>query len=271
MLIDAMNFDFSVVVISHNGKDFLKKCLEALLKSNVKPKKTIVVDDNSSDGTEHLIKENFSDIHYVKNNSNKGPSAARNSGAALVQEEFIIFLDNDIAVREDSIAKLLQFLYVHDDAAIAGGKLINESGKTIRWNMGYDPNFIRGIGGEICAFLFWCGLKTERFKNFSMKFNLNLWDYDHTIRVGWVIESFMAVRTRLFRQVGGFDEKFFMFFEGPDLSRRLRTQGFHTYFVHDAVVFMKEGHTHTPKFRKNVFRKSMRYFYWKHYVQRIFQ
>jgi len=80
-----------------------------------------------------------------------------------------------------------------------------------------------------------------------------------------VIESFIAVRLELFNRLQGFDEQFFMFHEGPDLSERLRKIGYKTYFVHNAVVTMLEGHVHSPAKRKKMFRTSTWRYYRKHY------
>ena len=263
-----MKADFSVVIISYNGKGFLKRCITFLRRSSLIPQKIIVVDDNSSDGTGEMTKRDFPEVVYVRNEKNLGPSAARNRGAKGAEGKYIVFVDNDILVRGDSIGKLLLFLDSHPEAGIAGGKLITEKGTPMRWNMGWDPNFLREIGGKICRFLFRFGLKSLWFRDFSMSFNLNLWDYDRSIEVDWVAESFMAVGTDLFKRLGGFDEKFFMYFEGPDLSSRARKLGYKTYFVHDAVVDILNGHTHLEE-RNKFFRRSMLRYYLKHYFKLV--
>lgn len=84
--------DFSIVIISYNGKEFLRKCLNAVQKSVLKPKKIIVVDDFSDDGTEGMIKRDFNFVEFVRNEKNLGPTASRNRGAKLADREYIIFL-----------------------------------------------------------------------------------------------------------------------------------------------------------------------------------
>jgi len=257
---------FSVVIISYNGRDFLRKSLKELEQSVWRPNKIIVVDDHSNDGTGEMVRKVFPYVEYIYNESNTGPTASRNKGTKLALGKYVVFLDNDIMVRPDSLEHLVSFLDATENAGMVGGKLLNERGDKIFWNMGHCPNFIRQAIGKVLYFLFWPFLRySTLFKNFLMNFSLNYWDYDSSIPVGWVIESFIAVRLELFNRLQGFDEQFFMFHEGPDLSERLRKIGYKTYFVHNAVVTMLEGHVHSPAKRKKMFRTSTWRYYRKHY------
>lgn len=259
---------FSIIIISYNGKDFLRKCLEVLKQSSVQPEKIIVVDDHSSDGTGEMVRKEFSQVEYIFNEKNLGPVAARNRGAKLATGEYIVFIDNDILVRRDSIERLLSFLSKTKDAGLVAGKLIIEEGKTMWWNMGHRPNILRQALGKIIGFFIINFFPdSKRLKKFSMLFSLNYWDYDKTMPVDWVIEGFNAVRRDIFEKTNGFDEDYFMFFEGPDLSARLRKAGYETYFVHDSVADNLGGHTHTPKKRQKWFYKSMARYYKKHYFR----
>lgn len=257
---------FSVVIISYNGRDFLRKSLKGLEQSVWHPNKIIVIDDRSSDDTGAMVQKEFPYVEYIYNENNIGPTASRNRGAQLTLGEYVVFLDNDTIVRPGSLRCLISFLDTTKDAGMVGGKLLNERGEKIFWNMGHNPNFIRAAVGRILHFFLRPFLSySTRAKNFLMNYSLNYWDCDHSIPVGWVIESFIAVCLEPFRRVRGFDEQFFMFHEGPDLSERLRKIGYKTYFVHNAVATMLEGHTHSPAKRKKMFYVSMWRYYRKHY------
>lgn len=252
-----MTPSFSVVIISYNGKDVLKKSLVALDKSIARPQEIIVVDDASSDGTEEMIRKEFPLIRYVQNDHNSGTCVSRNHGAHEASSEYLVFLDNDILVRPDAIGALLMFLEMHSDVGLAGGKLITSVGMKMRWNMGYPPSFvsIRRIFGAVLGFFIEnVAPSSQWLKDFSMRFTLNYWDYDHSIEVGWVAEGFNAIKRELFERVGGFDERIFMSHEGPELSDRLRAIGYKTYFVHNAVVDILESHSHS-------YWKRMKFFY----------
>ncbi len=225
---------FSVVIPSFNGKEFLRKALLALKKSNAQPLRYIVVDDASRDGTSEMLEKEFPEVLAIRNEKNLGPTASRNRGAKQAEGECIVFMDNDILVRENSLEKLLLFLIHTSDAGMVGGALMNKKGEHILYNMGgrLGSGFIK--------------------------------IYDHSMSVGWIIESFIAVRKNVFEELKGFDEDFFMFGEGPDLSERMRKAGFTTYFVHDAVVDMLEGHAHPQWKRKMWSLLQFPKFYRKH-------
>ena len=257
---------FSVVIVSYNGKDFLRKSLSGLEQSKWRPNKIIVVDDHSSDDTGMMVQKEFPYVEYIYNENNIGPTASRNKGAGLALGEYIVFLDNDIIIRPDSFERLISFLNATKDAGMVGGKLLNERGEKIFWNMGHRHNFIRQAIGKILYFFLKPFLEhSTRARDFLMNFSLNYWDYNKSISVGWVIESFIAVRIEPFKRVRGFDEQFFMFHEGPDLSERFRKIGYKTYFVHNALVTMLEGHSHSLAKRKKMFHTSTWRYYRKHY------
>ncbi len=257
--------DFSVVVISYNGKNFLGRCLDALSKSDTKPVKTIVVDDFSNDGTEEMIKEKFSWAEYHKNEKNLGPTASRNRGARYATGEYLIFLDNDTLVEESTFSKLIVFLGNHRDAGIAGAKIAPVGKEKMWWNMGYDPNFLKETVGYIIGLAAVLWPSSKRLKELSTKFILNYWDYDRTLEVDWVVESCFAIREEIFKKINGFDERFYMFFEGPDLCRRVRLLGLKVYFYPGAKAVLLEGHTHSRIKRINYFQKSRYLYYKKHY------
>lgn len=168
---------FSVVIISYDGKDVLKKCLMALGKSIVRPQEIIVVDDASSDGTNEMIWNEFPAVRYVRNDHNSGTCVSRNRGAREASSEYFVFLDNDILVRADAIRALLNFLETHLDAGLAGGKLITQRGEKMSWNMGYRPSFVsikRMIGAVIGFFIMHIAPSSKRLKFFPCDLSLTI-------------------------------------------------------------------------------------------------
>ena len=256
---------FSVVIPTYNGKEFLRKALWALEKSVLRPIEIVVVDDFSSDGTKEVIKNEFKFVRYIRNNKNLGPPTSRNRGAAQSVGEYIIFLDNDVLVKPNTLERLVSFMEKNPKCGLVGAKLILGGEEKMWWNMGYDFNHFRTSIGYLFGLLLKFFPNSERLKNGSMRFILNYWDYNRTIEVGWVIESCFAVRKDLFDLLGGFDEKFFVYHEGPDLCRRIRNLGYKVYFYPEAEVDVLEGHTHSLLKRGVSFLKSDYYYYKKHY------
>ena len=253
--------DFSVIIISYNGREFLRKCLKNIGESVLRPRKIIVVDDFSDDGTKEMVKKEFNFAEFIRNERNLGPTASRNRGANLAKGEYIIFLDNDVLVKPDTFSKMIDFMESRADAGITGAKIIPK----MWWNMGYNPNNLRETMGYFIGFLLKIFPRSHWLKSFSMKFILNYWDYDKTLAVDWVIEGCFAIRKEVFDKIGGFDERFFMYYEGPDLCRRVRQMGYKVYFYPEARIDLLEGHTHNRLKRSHFLNKSKYFYYQKHY------
>src|SRR3989344_7554133 len=145
--------DFSVVIISYNGRRFLTKCLENIMESVAMSNKIIVVDDFSGDGTEKMVKKEFSFVKFVRNEKNLGPTASRNKGAKLTEGKYIIFIDNDVLVKPDIFEKLILFLENNPEAGVVGAKVVPRGKEKMWWNMGYDPNNFREAAGYFIGFL----------------------------------------------------------------------------------------------------------------------
>lgn len=257
--------DFSVVIISYNGKEFLRKCLNAVQKSALKPKKIIVVDDFSDDGTKEMIQNKFAFVEFVRNKENLGPTASRNRGAKLANGEYIIFLDNDILLRPDALQKLISLMDSNPKTAIIGAKIIPVGHSKMWWNAGWDMNHFRQSTGYFIGFLLKIFPDSRFLKNLSMKFILNYWDYDKTLKVDWVVEGCFIIRKSVFDKLNGFDEKFFIGHEGADLCLRARNIGYSVYFYPEAQADDLGCHTHTQIKRRLWLFKGEYYFYKKHY------
>lgn len=258
-----------MVIPTYNGREYLRLCLNSLGKSMAQPEKIIVVDDASTDDTSTVVLSEFPEIELLRHEKNKGPTAARNTGAKMAAGDFVVFIDNDILVRPDSLKNLLSFMKQTPKAGMAGGKLINRKGETVWFNMGPRSSYWKTKIAQVFDFLhflpYFFNYRAYWLGRFVMKFNLNHWEYNRTIAVGWIIESFIVVPRKLFEELGGFDEEYFMFFEGPDLSERMLQKGYRTYFVHDAVVDVLDGHVHSHKLRGSHWRESSRRFYTKYF------
>lgn len=256
---------FSVVIISFNGKDFLRQTLRDLSFSEPAPLEIIVVDDASTDGTAEMMQIEFPDIALLRNEKNSGTSVSRNRGAKRARGEYVIFLDNDISVENNTLATLVDFLKNHPEAGIVTARLFSEDGSQRWWNVGYDMNAFRGLVGVLLRNLRIKFSRSGVIKNVYERFELNLWDHRSVRTVDWVIEECFAMPRKVFEQVGGFDEAFFMYHEGPDLCRRVRSAGYAVYFTPEATATVHEGHVHSDTDRSAFFTRSLYRYYKKHY------
>jgi GT2 family glycosyltransferase len=264
---------FSVVIPTHNGKEYLRRCLNALRQSAVKPEKIIVVDDASTDGTEEMVRNEFPDAKLVRNHTNCGPTASRNRGAQKAEGDFIVFIDNDILVRPASLKQLIDCFRKVPNVGMAGGMLITSRNQPAAYTMGPRPSMRGAKISSTFSFLhdltYLLNYRAQWWARMIVALDRVRGRYDRIAPVGWIIESFIAVPRHLFEKVGGFDDEYFMFFEGPDLSERLRNAGYLTYFVPDAVVDVLEGHTHSHKLRRGYWKRSSSRFLRKHFLKSI--
>jgi len=257
---------FSVIVINYNGKEYLKKSLPRIKKSTVQPEKVIVVDDASTDGSQDFVRKHFPDFFLKVHKENSGPPTARNTGAKQAVGKYLIFLDNDVLVKPHTLEQLISFMEEDGTRGICSPVLITDKGDPVWWSAGYDFGFIRSILGKLFLWIWW-KLPYAFVEKISEPFtlNLNLRHYRHPQSVDWVSEACNIVRKDVFEEVGGFDEKFFMAHEGPDLCLRVRAVGYTVYFNPCIQADLLEGHSHNHKKRRKWIKQSTLYYYKKHY------
>ncbi len=242
--------DFSVVVINYNGKKFLRRCLSKIRESELTPTRVIVVDDASTDNSYEMVKKEFPEFLLLKNEKNSGPTVSRNVGAKKAVGKYIIFLDNDVLIKGNVFEKLVDFMENNPDTGLCGAKFKPEKEKKMWWNMGYDLNIFRDTVGSVFERLSLMFSSSQLIKRLSIPFTLNLSDYDKLRSVDWVSEGCNIIRKELFEKIRGFDERFFMSYEGPELCKRIRKKGFKIYFNPDIEVDLLDGHTHTRTTKK---------------------
>ena len=121
--------DISVLIINYNGAQFIRECLDSLLKSKTSASfEVIVVDNNSSDLSLELLKSYQNQITVISNRENTGFSYANNQAAKVAKGDYLYLLNNDTLTKEDTIDVLYQFICSHPDAGAITPKLLNKDG-----------------------------------------------------------------------------------------------------------------------------------------------
>ena len=125
---NKIEYDLSIIIISWKMKNFLRICLESIFKfTEGLSFEIILVDNFSEDGTIEMIENNFPHVHLIKNSQNKGVAPARNQGLNVAKGKYILILDADMELIENSILKLYQFIELHPDCGMVGAKLIDSN------------------------------------------------------------------------------------------------------------------------------------------------
>jgi len=220
-----------------------------------------VVDNNSVDGSVVLVKEKFPTVKLICNSVNTGFAVANNQAIKMTTGEYVLLLNPDTIVQEDTFAKTLVFMDAHKDAGGLGIKMLDGKGNFL-------PESKRGLPTPAVAFYKIFGL-AKLFPN-SKKFgqyHLTYLDKNKTHEVPVLSGAFMLMRKETLDKVGLLDETFFMYGEDIDLSYRITKGGYKNYYFADSSIIHYKGES-TKKSSVNyviVFYKAMSIFANKHF------
>ncbi len=124
--------DLSVIIVSYNVRYFLEQCLVSVRKAAEHIDCEIfVVDNNSTDGSCSMVSREFPEVKLIMNNENRGFSAANNQALKLAAGRYILLLNPDTLVEEDTFNKCISFMDEHPDAGATGVRMINGKGKLL--------------------------------------------------------------------------------------------------------------------------------------------
>ena len=229
-----------IIIVNWNSGAYLKTCIESINNEF----QIIVVDNNSTDNSVSSISA-FKNVTLLRQSENLGFGKACNIGANLAKSDFILFLNPDAAIYSDTIDKVLAFMGdgTNDQIGICGVQLIDEYGNIAR-HCSRFPSVLRFLA------------QTLALDRINSRFGrvMKEWDHKSTSVVDQVIGAFFLVRTNVFKSLGGFDERFFVYYEEVDFAYRAHLAGWKSTYFAGAKAF-HDGNGTT----KNV--KALRLFY----------
>ena len=226
-----MGYDLSIIIANWNTKGFLATCLESI-KSQTKETsfEVIVVDNFSSDGSPEFVERNFPEVTLIKNKENKGFGKANNQGLAVAQGKYILFLNSDVSINEGCLDRMFTFMERRSDVGASACKLTFPDG-TLQHSCRKFPSFR-------VYFMMLLGLRrlSPNRKTFREYLMLN-WDHSDEREVEQIMGSFMFIRKDVLDQVGGFDERYWMYFEEVDLCLRIWWAGWKiVHYPHASAI-----------------------------------
>lgn len=214
-----MACDLSVIIVNWNTKDYLNNCIRSIKENTKKISCEIIVIDNfSSDGSPQTVEANFPDVILIKNQENYGFGHANNQGYALAKGKYILFLNSDMIVQKNCLEKMFEFMEKNPAIGASSCKLTHPDGSlqhSCREFPSFKIIFLMLIG---VRFLF---PKMKMFRDYLM---LN-WDHSDIREIDQIMGSFMFIRSAVIKEVGRFDERFWMYFEEVDLCLRIKAAG----------------------------------------------
>jgi hypothetical protein len=247
-------YDLSVIIVNWNTKNFLARCLQSV-KENTKRVscQIIVVDNHSSDGSAQMVEERFPEAILIKNRKNLGFGRANNQGLSQARGKYILFLNSDVAVNPGCLDEMFGFMEKHPDVGASSCKLIFPDG-SLQHSCRQFPSFKVFFPMLLGLRKFFPEMKV--FRDYLML------DWDHTdIReVDQIMGSFMFIRKNVLTQVGGFDERYWMYFEEVDLCLRIKRKGWkivHYPYV-SAIHFLSKSSEQWGEWKRTKeFHKSL--------------
>jgi len=253
----------TVVIVNYNVRHFLDQCLQSVFRSlkNIDGE-VYVVDNHSVDGSVEMLREQFPQVKLIDNKDNVGFSKANNQAIRKSKGEYVLLLNPDTVVEEDTFKVCIDFMDAHEDAGALGVKLIDGKGSFL-------PESKRGLPTPEVAFYKISGLskifpKSKRFG----KYHLGYLPENETNEIEILSGAFMFIRKAALEKTGLLDETFFMYGEDIDLSYRITESGYKIYYHPNTRVIHYRGES-TKKSSVNyvfVFYQAMIIFANKHFM-----
>lgn len=211
--------DLSIIIVSYKVKELLLNCLHSVHENrDGLDLEVIVVDNSSEDGSVEMVRELFPETKLVENKQNLGFAHANNQGFFQSNGRNILFLNPDTVVLPDAFKKTVRFIDQHPEVGVVGCKIFNPDG-SLQYSCRSFPNLLNYFFES--TFLY----KIFPRNRIVGKFYMTHFDYDQTREVDVVLGAFLLIKREVLKEVGGFDERFFIYSEETDLCYRVRKAG----------------------------------------------
>jgi N-acetylglucosaminyl-diphospho-decaprenol L-rhamnosyltransferase len=251
----------SVVIVNYRSGEFLKDCLTALFNTSRSiDLEVFVVNNDSTEDLAPVLSQEWSKVEFIQNRSNLGFAAAANIGFRKSQGEFVLVLNPDVIVQDQSVETLVNTLRNNADAGLALPLLRNPDG-TLQYSCRRFYSYTTLV------------MRRAPFNRFfpshaAVRKHLMLdWNHDNLARVDWGLGAAMLVRRSALQEPWLFDERFFLYFEDVDLCLRLRRRGWNVLYDPGATMI----HRHRRESARRLFHPAKRHhllsllkFLWKY-------
>jgi len=246
----------SITLVNFNQKYFPRMCIEALRKSETTfDYEIIVVDNNSNDESLHYLEKAHAEalITLIKSPKNLGYGRANNLAAKNAKGDYILIMNEDITVEKNTLQKMIDFMDRHKDIGILGPKLIYHSGHVQEscrrlmtfWDLLIKRTPLRNI---------------KPFKNRYENYLMKDFNHDATQEVDLLVGAFFLMPKKVFDEVGGFDERFFLFMEDFDLCRKIKEHGYKILYYPEVEAV----HYHKRLSEGSIFGQLTKKVFWIH-------
>jgi O-antigen biosynthesis protein len=228
--------DLSVIIVSYNVSAWLRQALLSVIAATEGITCEItVVDNDSSDGSPDMVREEFRDVRLIVSERNEGYPAACNKGILASAGRYILVLNPDTFVEPEAIGRALAFMDSHPDAGAAGARMADGKGVFL-------PESKRGFPSPLASLFRFTGLgRLFRHSAFFNAYYLGNMSENEVCRADILTGAFMLIRREALDRTGLFDTAFFMYGEDIDLCWRIRKAGYCNYYLPDVRITHFKG------------------------------
>jgi GT2 family glycosyltransferase len=225
----------TVIIVNWNSGTMLRACLKSVVRRVAGLRtRVVVVDNKSTDESAELVEREFPDVLLIRAGANLGFGRGNNLARPHVEPGFVLFLNPDTELQDLALQKMAGFFATHPETGAVGCKMVFPDGEVADQNLQWFPN-------PLTEFLTQ-GLLPYRLVR-KLEGILPWTDPQNSGYVNKLYGGCLLVRTVVLDKVGWFDERFFMYAEDVDLSRRIREAGWKLYYLSDAEIMHVAGGT----------------------------
>lgn len=225
----------SIIILSYNTKEVTKHCLDCIYRSSFHDFEVIVVDNASSDGTVQLIHEFYPQVTLIENKSNVGFAQGNNQAFEIAKGEWVLLLNSDAFVFEDTLELLSARLASSTTIDVAGVKLLYSDGR-LQPSWGYFPTIRRVF--QMMIFIDSLPYLKDFIDSIHVRSEKR---FTQEREVDWVTGAFVIIKKIVISKVGGIDENYFMYGEEMEWMYRIHKSGFKIWYLPSIECVHLEG------------------------------
>lgn len=252
--------DVTISIVSYNTKGLLKRCLESIYK-NAKGIRfeVIVVDNNSSDDSVKMLENKFPQVKLIKNKVNKYYTGANNQSLKIAKGKYFVILNSDTYFVDNSIKKMVDYMEENPDVGACEGLEIYENGTLVPTGSKFSTPLIDFYELSIIG---------NKLKNNNLinKYRLTEYDRKDIFEVDVGCDAFLMVRKKILDKIGGYDERFLLYYTENDLCLRIKKLGYRiVHFGNAKVIHTVSASVKKLGFKKmDIYYQDMLLYYRKH-------
>lgn len=238
------------IIVNYKSEQCILNCLASIYDkvSSLAGFEIIVVNNDKEEKLEKVV-ESYPEVKIVPSGENIGFGAANNLGAQLASREYLVFLNPDVEILSADIGTVLEEFRKNESLGAIGSRLITPEGKVQKWCTGREINLLDLARNNL-------GFPRSR----------KIWKSKVKTETDWVAGTAFFIPKKLFNEMGGFDENFFMYFEDIDLCKRIRSLGKKILYFPEFCVRHRSGESYRDKkTQKRDYYNSQEYYFKKHF------